>query len=139
MEGLEAIYKLKPMIEEMEERKNYDFEKIEKPNIPQLEQRVCKAAENINFIKFQFDKPEFGSYASVTFSAQDPSDRNERESIKTLTKIIKQKLFMTNWRLMTKGIDYRLEFLTGQLRAYEEHEDLKKIAEEILTKQKIKK
>lgn len=32
---------------------------------------------------------------------------------------------------MTRGIAYRLAFLNGQLRAYENDEDLKKIAEEI--------
>jgi hypothetical protein len=131
MEDLQAIYKLKPILEKSAELKKYDLEKIEKPNIPQLEQRLCKAVESHEFIKFQFDKPEIGSSVTITFSTQDPTDRSERDSIKILSRVIKQELFTTNWRLMTKGIDYRLGFLTGQLRAFEHYEDLLKIAKEM--------
>ena len=131
VEGLKAIYKLKPIFEKSVEKKKYQMANIEKPNIPQLEQRLCKVVESHDFIKFQFDKPKIGSYVTVAFSTQDPTDRNERESLKILSKAIKQELFMTNWRLMAKRIDYRLGFLTGQLRAFEQHEDLIKIAKEI--------
>jgi hypothetical protein len=131
MEGLNDIYKLKPILEKSAKQNKYQLEKIEKPNIPQLEQRLYKIVESHEFIKFQFDKPEIGSYVTITFSTQDPTDRSERDSIKILSRAIKQELFTTNWRLMTKGIDYRLGFLTGQLRAYEQHEDLIKIAKEI--------
>lgn len=131
LEDLQAIYKLKPILDKSAEKKKYDLEKIEKPNIPQLEQRLCKIVESHEFIKFQFDKPIIGSYVTVTFSTQDPTDRSERDSIKILSRVIKQELFTTNWRLMTKGIDYRLGFLIGQLRAFEQHEELIKIAKEI--------
>lgn len=129
-EGFKAIYKLKPILQKSEQ-KTYKFEMIEKPNIPNLEHQLCMLAESHGYIKFQFDKPEISNYVSITFSTQDPTDRNERESIKVLSKALKQKLFKTNWRLTTKGIDYRLGFLNGQIRAYENHVDLKKIAEEI--------
>lgn len=131
IEDLQEIYKLKHILDKSVEKKKYDLEKIEKPNIPQLEQRLCKIVENHNFIKFQFDKPEIGRYVTVTFSTQDPTNRSEKGSVKILSRVIKQELFTTNWRLMTKGIDYRLGFLTGQLRAFEQHEDLLKIAKEI--------
>lgn len=133
-EGLKAIYKLKPILQKSVERNTHKLEKIEKPNIPQLEHRLCKIAESLGFIKFEFEKPEMGTYVTVIFSAQDPSDRSEKESIKTLSTAIKHELFATNWRLMTKGIEYRLGFLTGQLRAFEQHEDLMKIAKEISSK-----
>ena len=131
VEGLQAIYKLKPILEKSAEKKKYQFANIEKPNIPQLEQRLCKIAESLGFIKFEFEKPEMGTYVTVIFSAQDPSNRSESDSIKILSKAIKQELFTTNWRLMSKGIDSRLGFLTGHLRAFEQHEDLIKIAKEI--------
>ena len=131
IEDLLEIYKLKPILDKSAEKKKYDLEKIEKPNIPQLEQRLYKVADSLGFIKFEFEKPVMGSYVSISFSTQDPTTRIEKESSQLLKNAINQELFNTNWRLMNKGIDYRLGFLTGQLRAFEQHEDLIKIAKEI--------
>ena len=42
----------------------------------------------------------------------------------TLKKLIKEALADTNWRLMSDGIHYRLGYLSGNLKAYEQEEDL---------------
>lgn len=47
----------------------------------------------------------------------------------------------TNWRLTSNGITYRLDYLSGRLRAYESEEELKKLAvrnEKTKSKQKEK-
>ncbi|HEX9512699.1 MAG TPA: hypothetical protein VF939_19540 [Puia sp.] len=118
---------------EKRDKEELGIDKIEKTTIPRLEQRLNKMVENAGFIKFQFDKPQIEKYVIVGFSAQDPTDRGDQESIKLLTKAIKKELFPTNWRLMATGISYNLGFLSGQLKAYQEDDDLKKIAKEILS------
>jgi hypothetical protein len=40
---------------------------------------------------------------------------------------VDQALIDTNWRLMSDGISYRLGYLNGRLRAYEQEEDLKEL------------
>ena len=58
------------------------------------------------------------------------SDRKEYDSKKGLQKLINKILVNTNWRLMSDGVDYRLGYLSGRLRAYEKEEDLKKLVEQ---------
>lgn len=108
-----------------------DINLIEVLTVPKLEQRLTKVSEEAGYIKFQFDKPKVGKYLIVEFSTQDPTDRNANESIQLLTKTFKKELFITNWRLMTAGISYNLGFLCGQLKAYQEEDDLKKIAKQM--------
>jgi hypothetical protein len=121
---------------EREEKKNLGFENIQKPTIPQLEVLLQKVLEENGFIKLQFEKPDLGRQVVIAFSLQDPTTRTEKESIKVITKAIKKSLFTTNWRLMAEGISFRLGYLTGRLKSYEQDEDLMKIAKEINVSQK---
>jgi hypothetical protein len=134
-EDLEAIADVAKSVtlaeKEKKEEEEFEVDKIEKPNIPQLEKRLANIAEESGFVKFQFDKPEMGRHIIISFSVQDPSDRTENESIKVITKSFRNTLFRTNWRLMTEGISYRLGHLTGRIKSFEQKDDLLKIAKEI--------
>lgn len=116
---------------EKEEKEELDFDKIEMLKIPNLEEKLSEALKRDGFIKFQLDKPEIGRYVTVAFSVQDPMTRVEFDSQKLLTKRLKEILFPTNWRLTSAGVSYRLGYLSGQLKAYERHEDLRKIAKQL--------
>jgi hypothetical protein len=102
---------------------------LKKINIPDLEILLNELFKKNKYIKFSFDKPEMGQYVIITFSAQDAeSSRNKNESVFSLTKLIQNVLAETNWRLMTDGISYRLGYISGRLRAYENEEDLYKLS-----------
>jgi len=104
--------------------------KIEKLTIPELEFRLGKASEIGGFIKFLLEKPEMKQHVRVPFTAQDPLKRNERESLKEFKEIIGKELLPTNWRLVG-DVTYRLGYLSGGLKAFEQDEDLIRLAEEI--------
>lgn len=139
-EDLEAIANfaesVKSAEKEKKEQKELEMAKIERPTIPQLEKKLLTIASESGFIKLQFDKPEIGRHVIVPFSLQDPSNRTENESIKTIAKQFKSELFPTNWRLMSEGISYRLGHLTGRIKSFEQKDDLLKIAKEIQAEQK---
>lgn len=117
-------------------KEDYQVDKIEKVNVPKLEVMLSKVSEELGFIKFKFDNTSTKGFVIVSFSAQDPSDRKERVSIKELTIGIKKTLHPTNWRLMSDEIDYRLGVLSGRLKAFEDDEGLLKIAKEIYENKK---
>ena len=123
---------------EKKEKEEWRVDKIEKVNVPQLEQSLSKIASEAGFIKFKFDSHSTEKYLVISFSAQDPTNRDEKESTKVLTKSIKTFLLPTNWRLMSNGIDYQFGLLTGKLRAYADDEGLLKLAKEIAEANKEK-
>lgn len=133
-EDLESLANLFDSIEEGQKEQKlkefYEVDKIEKLTIPALEIRLQKVIETAGFIKFSFDRPEMKAWTTVSFSQQDPTDRDDKKSIKAATQCIVQSLASTNWRL-TGNINYRLGYLTGKLKAYERDEDLLKLAKEI--------
>jgi hypothetical protein len=135
-QDLEAISDFMKYYEETEkekkEKENYGVDKIERVNVPQLELRLAKASEESGFIKFKFESTSTKGFVIVTFSTQDPTDRNDKESVKKLGNGIKEILLPTNWRLMSEGINYRLGVLSGRLKAFEDDEGLLKIAKEII-------
>lgn len=137
-EDLTAIADIGKLVSENKKLKNEKEElevaKVERPNIPQLEKKLTGIAEKNGFIKLQFDKPEIGRHVVIGFSLQDPSDRNEQESVKLITASFKEAFFHTNWRLMTEGISYRLGYLTGRLKSYDREEDILEIAKKIKAK-----
>ena len=103
--------------------------KIERLKIPQLIERLRSAIEAAGYIEVAFDKPELGGHVTIGFNCMDGhSDREDAKSRKELKKAINQALAEANWRLMSEGISYRLGYLTGKLRAYEDEEDLVKLA-----------
>lgn len=137
-QDLEAITDFMKLHKESEklkkEREELKVDAVEQVNLPKLEDRLLKLSEELSYAKFKFDSHSTERFLSVSFSLQDPTDRLEKESCKIITDAIKQSLFMTNWRLFSEGIDYRLGLLSGRLRAYEGEEGLMKIAREIFEK-----
>lgn len=133
-EDLETFANLFETIEEGKKEQQlkefYAVDKIEKLTIPMLETRLQKVIENAGFIKLTFDRPELKTWTVVPFNLQDPSDRDNKKSIKVATTCIQENLHTSNWRL-AGNIDYRLGYLTGKLKAYERDEDLLKLAKEI--------
>jgi hypothetical protein len=127
---------------EKEDNKHlYDaMKEMKKPKIAELSTVLAPALEKAGYIEFSLDKPEIGKDIFVGFNCLDSkSDRNDRDSEKTLKKTVEKALQDTNWRLMSDGISYRLGYLNGRLRAYEREEDLKKLVERDIKTGKLKK
>ncbi len=127
---------------EKEDNKHlYDaMKEMKKPKIAGLSTILAPALEKAGYIEFSLDKPEMGKDVFVGFNCLDGrSERNDRDSEKTLKKTVEKALQDTNWRLMSDGISYRLGYLNGRLRAYEREEDLKKLVERDIKTGKLKK
>jgi len=58
---------------------------------------------------------------------QNVNLKKRHNSRNNLRKLIKKTLEKTNWRLMSEGINYRLGYLNGRLKGYENEEDLMRI------------
>lgn len=98
---------------------------LKKLTIAQLERLIGDTIKKEGYKDLKFGKPEMNQYVIVDFSVIDTKeDRKEYNSRNILKKLIKGILKDTNWRLMSEGIDYRLGFLAGRLKAYEREEDL---------------
>lgn len=101
---------------------------LKKPKIAELMPLLQSKLEKAGYAEFSLDKPEIGKIAYVSFNCLDSkSDREDYDSRKTLQITIRKALSGTNWCLTSDGISYRLGYLTGRLRAYEEEEQLKKL------------
>lgn len=111
-------------------KKEYDLEKVQKMTIPQIENRLKERLEKETYIKLSFDKPKMGRNVIVEYSVQDGSDRNATESKSRLRRILIETLMETNWRMYSK-ITYRMGYIQGKLKGFENEADLQEIAEEI--------
>lgn len=122
----EAMRMMDKDMKRMANKELYDAAaKIGRLKIPQVIERLRPAIEAAGYIEVAFDKPELGGYVTIGFSCMDShSDREDAKSRKELKKAVSKTLSDTNWRLMSDGISYRLGYLTGKLRAYEEEADL---------------
>ena len=99
--------------------------KLKKLNIVELKKYLTKALQKEKYINLATDKPEINRYVIVPFSIQDAdSIRKEYDSKSQLQKIIRKTLNDTNWRLMSEGVSYRLGYLSGRLKGYEQESDL---------------
>jgi len=99
--------------------------KLKKTKIADIETRLIKETTKAKFVKFTFDKPEINQYVIVPFTVEDvDSSRDNRQSVVQLEKLIKNLLADTNWRLLTGSIIYRMGYLQGRLKGYEQEEDL---------------
>ncbi len=119
----------KKMREEEDNKYIYDaMNNLKKLKIPELVPLLVPVLEKAGYTEFGTEKPEMGRHVIVGFSCLDSkSDRNDYDSRKGLEKLVKQALESTNWRLMSEGVHYRLGYLSGRLRAYEDKEDLLKL------------
>lgn len=127
---------------EKEDNKHlYDaMKEMKKPKIAELTTVLAPALKKAGYIDFNLDKPEIGKDVFVGFNCLDgKSERSDRDSEKVLKKTVEKALLNTNWRLISDGISYRLGYLNGRLRAYENEEDLKKLVERDIKTGKLKK
>ncbi len=126
---LETLRKLAEKIELRQKDPDYKkAENLKKWNVVELEKTLSSELEKEQYLKLSFDKPEIGKYVIVPFTTQDAdTSRKEKDSEYGLRKIFKKALQDSNWRLMSEGVSYRLGYLSGRLKGYEQEEDLVEI------------
>lgn len=114
-----------------EEKQKYDDKayqiavNLKRLKVLELEKLLSEKLQKETYVKFTLEKPDMGKFVTIPFSVLDAnSTRNPNISEATLKKLIKDTLEDTNWRLMSDGIHYRLGYLSGTLKAYEQEEDL---------------
>jgi DNA-directed RNA polymerase subunit RPC12/RpoP len=132
---LEGMVELGKELKEKEVNKHlYDaLAKLKKLKIPELSPLLEPALKKAGYTEFSLDKPEMGREVTIGFNCLDSkSERGDYESRSALRKLVQQTLKDTNWRLMSEGIHYRLGYLNGRLRVYENEEDLLKLVEKSL-------
>lgn len=130
---------MKKWKEKKENKELYDeIDNIKKLTILELQKILDPVIENASYAKLELEKPDLQKDVILGFNLQDNKPgRNDRESVHELEKLIKKNLEGTNWRLMSNGINYRLGFLTGQLRGVEGEDNLRRLI--LSNKKKIKK
>lgn len=102
---------------------------LKKTIISDLEKLLTESLEKEKYTKLSFDKPEIGQYVIVPFTVQDADSlRKDRGSASELEKVVKNALEDTNWRLLSNSVFYRLGYLEGRLKGYENEEDMLKLA-----------
>jgi hypothetical protein len=103
---------------------------IETLKVAQLADLLAKAVAGSGYIEFKLGEPQNGRELVVPFSCLDNQPKRESyDSRMGLKKLIASTLSDTNWRLMSDGVSYRLGYLRGRLRAYENDEELHKLVE----------
>lgn len=135
-EYIELVEKLKVANEVREEEKQkYDNQvyqrsiQLKKLSVVDLEKLLTEPLEKAKYTKFLLEKPEIGKYVIVPFTVQDAdSSRKGYDSSKNLEKLIKTTLEDTNWRLLSGSLSYRLGYVSGQLKGYEQEEDMLELA-----------
>jgi len=99
--------------------------KLKKLSVVELEKLITETMEKEKYLKLMLEKPDIDRYVIVPFTLQDAdSSRVEADSVRRFHRIIKKALEGTNWRLMSEGVHYRLGYLSGRLKGYEQEEDL---------------
>ena len=128
LENIEAMKYANEVFQE--EKQKYDntayqqITQVKKLSVVELEKLLSELLEKEKYIKLSFDRPEMERFVFVPFTIQDAnSSRRENISISNLQKIIKDALENTNWRL-TNEVAYRLGYVSGKLKGYEQEEDL---------------
>jgi len=102
--------------------------KLKKLSVIELEKLLSPILEKNKYIRLSFDKPEIERYVVVPFTVQEAdAKRDVRESVYDLKGLIRKALEGTNWRLTSEGASYRLGYIYGKLKGYEQEEDLIKI------------
>ena len=132
LESVRRLESLKELLLRPEQKQtDPDYQKVSKLNklkILELEKLLSEVLEKEKYIKLAFEKPNIDKHIIVPFFTQDAdSQREEKNSIYKLQRIIKKTLEGTNWRLMSEGISCRLGYLSGRLKGYEQEDDLLKM------------
>jgi hypothetical protein len=104
---------------------------LKKLDISELEALLAKPLEDARYTKLDLEKPEIAQHVTVPFTVQDAdSSRKGDRSTRPLEELLKPLLESTNWRLMD-GLAYRLGYVSGRLRGYEQEEDLIRISRKV--------
>ena len=99
--------------------------KLKKLSIVELEKLITETMKQEKYFKLMLEKPDIDRHVIVPFTMQDAdSSRAEGDSVRRFHRIVKKMLEGTNWRLMSEGVHYRLGYLSGKLKGYEQEEDL---------------
>lgn len=128
--GLNEMARMGKEFKEREDNKPlYDAaNELQKLKIIEVQDRLRPVIEEAGYKEVRFGEPEIGREFVVVVSCLDgDTKREDYTSRQTLKKVINNSLEGTNWRLMTSGIEYRLGYLSGKLRAYESEKDLLKL------------
>jgi hypothetical protein len=127
--GMERISKLEADIKERNENPAYQkVTQLQRLSITELEKLLNRKLPKYQYIKLLFKEPVIDRFVQVPFTIKDSdTSRKEYDSVHKLQKLLKSILELTNWRLMSDGVRYRLGFLSGQLKGYEHEADLVKL------------
>lgn len=119
-----------------------DYQKaanLKRLSIVELEKLISETIGKEKYIKLMLEKPEIDRYVIVPFTVQDADcSRKEYNSVHKLQRIMKKTLEGTNWRLMSEGAYYRLGYLSGRLKGYEQEEDLLQLIKPLPKKHNLK-
>ncbi len=130
-ETLENMKRLSEMMKESEaKQKDPDYQKarsVKKVTVTELHKILTKKFKADGYINLNFENPQIDRYVIVPFTVQDEKkSRKKDKSIKDLRRIFNFTLDNLNWRLMSDGIEYRMGYLKGRLKGYENDDELAK-------------
>lgn len=140
-DGLEKMSKLGRYFAERDQQKDMirAVEQIKKLSVVELMNALTPVIEAKHYAKVNFSAPQTERNLTMEFSCIDTQpNRQAHQSTRNLKHTIDEELLLTNWRLMSDGIHYRLGVLSGRLKAIENPDEVKKLAEKLLQSGKIK-
>jgi hypothetical protein len=132
-------YKTRPSWEESETEKLYkaELEKIEMLTVAQIDKRISTVLKKNGYKDFELGKPNMDKELVVHFTVIDDKDgRSSEDSRNTVWKLINKELDTTNWRIIRSSINYRVGYINGKLRAYENKFELEKLVDQKLKRKK---
>jgi len=132
-------YKTRPSWEESETEKLYkaELEKVEILTVAQVDKRVSAVLKEHGYKDFELGKPNMDKEVVVHFTAIDDKEgRSGEDSKRTVWKLVSKELELTNWRLVRSSLDYRVGYVKGKLKAYENKFELEKLIDSKLRKEK---
>jgi hypothetical protein len=98
----------------------------------EIKEFLQKALDDSGYTNLTFLPPKVDKYITIEFSVEDTNEHSEYNSKRKLKKLIQNTLKLTNWRLMSDGLNYRLGCLSVAIKGYSTEEDLYKLAEKLV-------
>ena len=129
----------RPSSEENEIEKLYkaELEKIEILTVAQADKRISAILKKHGYKDFELGKPNMDKEVVVHFTVIDDEDgRSGNDSRNSVWKLLNKDLDTTNWRLIRSSLNYRVGYINGKLRAYENKLELEKLIDTKLKKSK---